>query len=157
MWLWDSCGPASSASCKYHMGKKLGTRWGHVGSVHLTDLAYCLYLPFIDACCFPLLWMVFWRPWKLTHKSFQVHRRITVRQGCGVSSGYGLWMEVACYFWAKAFNCWVQDTLVLFFLLEWLRRPCVSSRKAKEIVGPLSAHPPHTVWHKALHWSALLT
>lgn len=136
IWIWDSCGSPFSALWKCRMGEN-GTRWGHVWCVHLAT----------QANAFIMHSLIHVASLAIGHKDpeclfkscscfLQVHR-VAVRQGYVISSGHGLWMEVASYFWVKAFNCQVKVTLVLSSPVAETEKVMYFHRTAPGIVGPL--------------------
>lgn len=94
---------------------------------------------FVDPCCFPCYWWCHKDPeclFKSCSCFLQVHR-VAVRQGYVLSSGHGLWTEVASYFWVKAFNCQVKVTLVLSSPVAETEKIMYFHRTAPGIVRPL--------------------
>lgn len=149
-------------ACLYYItevshGKKMGTRWGHVGSVPLALLVvHCLYLQFIDGYCSLLLWVVLWRP-----QAFAIYPS---RHTGGLQLGRAVWLVLAMGCVNGSGMLLLGQTISLLsarhsnilFLLQWLRRPCFQQKTYRNSGISLSLSPPCMVWHRALHWPAFL-
>ena len=98
-----------------------------------------LHHAFVDPHCFPCHGWCHKDPeclFKSCSCFLQIHR-VAVRQGYVISSGHGLWMEVANYFWVKAINCQVKVTLILSSPVAETEKVMYFHRTAPGIVRPL--------------------